>query len=562
MKEILTKPDILKPVDEIGLKSHGTKLRGLDSVTSSFFTEGRFGRMFRNAPVFEHKSDNLAALAKSMILPANPKDIKPVVSPPTLDDQENPSIPAGYVYLGQFIDHDITFDPASSLQRQNDPDALYNFRTPRFDLDCIYGRGPSDQPYLYQSANHPLPHPEFGFDQRGIMFLLDERSDNDEADLPRNVNGRALIGDPRNDENIIISQLHVVFLQFHNRMVEQVFQESGLTGEDLFKETQRRVRWHYQWIIIHDFLPRILNGDEDRGQPPNILNDILAWEKYIAGNGETGTLVKANLHFYHWHNLPFLPVEFSVAAYRFGHSMVRPSYFINDFVREQNKNTRIPIFSTSNKPLENLNGFRPLPAKWGFQWKYFFELDQSFPTQHSYKIDTKISNPLSNLPDHPDMANLARRNLVRGLMMNLPSGQSVARVMGIEPLSDTDLEMTKRGAPDFEGDAPLWFYILREAEVLAKGVHLGPIGGRIVGEVLVGLLTGDQLSWINIEPNWQPQIVKDGKFGMSEFINFALKGNIGSSTQPASDEISRWRDIFPSDEAEPSTFPPETSSKY
>ena len=537
-------------------KFHGTPLRGIDSVASSFSTAGRFGRMFRNIPVFEHKADNLDALARTMIVAADPKDTGPVPEPTPPDERENPLIPAGYTYLGQFIDHDITFDPVSSLQRQNDPDALHNFRTPRYDLDSLYGRGPADQPYLYRTGPRPVPHPVLGFDQRGVMFLHGENRGNPDdraaapfigPDLPRNSEGRALIGDPRNDENLIVSQLHSTFLKFHNRMVERVFAECGMTGDDLFKEAQRRVRWHYQWVVVHDFLPRIIDGDpgDGRTEVQGIVRDILRPDKYAAGDGRTGNLLRPNLRFYHWHDQPFLPVEFSVAAYRFGHSMVRPSYFINDFVKQQNNNARIPIFSASDNPLANLTGFRPLPDGWGFQWKYFFDLDPTFTPQRSYKIDTFLSTPLSALPGQPDMANLAQRNLVRGLRLGLPSGQNVARAMGIQPLSDADLGVGGRGAPDFDGDAPLWFYVLREAEYLAGSRHLGPVGGRIVAEVLIGLLAGDPLSWLNIEPDWQPHLAQNGGFGMPELIRFALgDGSDSTSPQLTSTALSRWRATF------------------
>ena len=195
---------------------HGVVLRGLGAPSASATEQGRFGRMFRHLPVFEHEPAPLAALAASMIAAADPKDTAPVPQPPPDDDDENPNIPAGYTYLGQFVDHDITFDPTSSLQRQNDPDALHDFRTPRFDLDSLYGRGPADQPYLYLQDPRPLRHPELGFDQRGVMFLLgrDLAAPADAAhvafagpDLPRNSQGRALVGDPRNDENLIVSQL-------------------------------------------------------------------------------------------------------------------------------------------------------------------------------------------------------------------------------------------------------------------------------------------------------------------------------------------------------------------
>src|SRR5262252_3313531 len=120
-------------------------------------------------------------------------------------DDEESGIPALYTYLGQFIDHDLTFDPNSSLQKQNDPNALTDYRTPAFDLDCIYGRGPDDQPYMYGP---------------GGAFLVGEEIQGGQAgarDLVRGPNGRALTGDPRNDENAMVSQLHGLFHRFHNR---------------------------------------------------------------------------------------------------------------------------------------------------------------------------------------------------------------------------------------------------------------------------------------------------------------------------------------------------------
>src|SRR5262252_6552082 len=150
-------------------------------------------------------------------------------------DDEESGIPALYTYLGQFIDHDLTFDPASSLQKQNDPDALTDFRTPAFDLDCIYGRGPGDQPYLYQS------HPHENKFQLGDK--IQGAGDADAKDLQRNVNGRAMIGDPRNDENSIVSQLQGLFLRFHNRMVAE---NRGRT----LAEIQQLVRFHYQYVIL------------------------------------------------------------------------------------------------------------------------------------------------------------------------------------------------------------------------------------------------------------------------------------------------------------------------
>jgi hypothetical protein len=226
------------------LRHHGaTEARGLQAVPQSPLHQGLFGRMFRKLPAQRPPDDLLAFLAATMIEPAG--------AGPELD---NPAIPAGYTYLGQFVDHDITFDPTSKLQRLNDPNALRNFRTPRFDLDSLYGAGPSDNPFLYEDEG------EFA----GVKLLVGRRLDQpafrgaEARDLPRNWQGRALIGDPRNDENNIVPQLQLAFIDFHNAVVDRVKAEEGLSGQPLFEEAQRQVRWHYQWVVVHDFLKKRL----------------------------------------------------------------------------------------------------------------------------------------------------------------------------------------------------------------------------------------------------------------------------------------------------------------
>jgi hypothetical protein len=492
---------------------HGAQPRGLFNLPGSPQFAGRFGRMFRNLPVFSASVPKLEEVAAKMISGAD--DEVPDGQP---DPDENPAIPAGYTYLGQFIDHDITFDPVSSLQRQSDPDALIDYRTPRLDLDNLYGRGPSDQPYLYDQSDHG-------------KLLLGGTVSGEPAfggpDVQRNAQSRALIGDLRNDENLIVSQLQSVFLRFHNAVVDQVRADGTLTDpDDVFKEAQRLVRWHYQWIVVHDFLAGHVVGAE-------IVEDILrtdngmGTEKFKVGGAEPkdAAIVRPHLLFYHPHKEAFMPVEFSVAAYRFGHSMIRPAYFINDRVKEAHGNKRLPIFSTNTDPAntENLNGFRPLPAEWGFQWRFFFQLSADKPAQRSYKIDDELSNPLGALPPTeaptPDITSLALRNLVRGLRLGLPSGQNVARAMGLEPLSDGDLGLDG----ELAGNAPLWYYILREARELGKAEKLGPVGGRIVAEVLIGLLATDPLSYLNVAPNWKPTLASatPGDFAMPDLIRVA-----------------------------------------
>src|SRR5215210_3954659 len=241
---------------------HGL-VRGLEEVPSSPQFEGRFGRMFRTLPAAKFSEKALKDLATAMVA-----ELEDPPTPETkVDGEENTAISAGFTYLGQFIDHDLTFDPSSSLQKQNDPNALVDFRTPRFDLDCIYGRGPDDQPYLY--ANDGV-HMLLGRSLTGSAF------DSHTRDVPRNTPNqgepaRALIGDPRNDENTIVSQLQATMLRFHNRVADV------LAGRHhhmpLFQAVQQEVRWHYQWVVLHDFLPTIIGTDKAHAILPQLAHD-------------------------------------------------------------------------------------------------------------------------------------------------------------------------------------------------------------------------------------------------------------------------------------------------
>jgi hypothetical protein len=501
---------------------HGL-VRGLDGVGSSPQFEGRFGRMFRTLPAAKFSEQALKDLGKAMIA-----ELETPPTPETEDDgEENTAISAGYTYLGQFIDHDLTFDPASSLQKENDPDALVNFRTPRFDLDSVYGRGPDDQPYLYRAD---------GIRMVQGRPLTGHPNDAKTRDLPRNspADGepkRALIGDPRNDENVIVSQLHGTMLRFHNRMAD-------LHPNAPFARVQRLVRYHYQWVVLFDFLPTIIGRET--------LESILP---HLTKKDSSVLKDKPDLRFFSWRNDPFIPVEFSVAAYRFGHSMVRPIYRLNTTLPD-----RQPIFSLDAQ-VENLVGFREFPSNWAIDWSLYFDFGTKPPgtgknrVQPAYKIDSSLVNPLGGLP--PSIASkvpsLAERNLLRGLRMGLPSGQDVARKMGLPVIPDKKLLVGKAAepeeageespplteiSPEFAGKAPLWYYILAEAQQAFQKkpkddtpIRLGPVGGRIVGEVFVGLMLGDRHSFLSQDPLWSPSkdILRDGKFGMAELITQAMK---------------------------------------
>ena len=568
-------------------RGHGGGVRGADLSRRSNQFQGRFGRMFRTLPAADFTDNDLHKLAhegmtaeaeKSMIAG---KLVRVATAEDVVDDEENFGIPAGYTYFGQFVDHDLTFDPASSLQGQNDPDGLTDFRTPRFDLDSLYGRGPSDEPFMYDGA--------------GKTFLLGKEltrggtSTTPKAhDLARAGNDRAIIGDKRNDENVIVSQLQGLFLRLHNRIVRD-------HASMPFIDVQREVRWHYQWVVVHDYLKRIV-GEE-------MLHKVLPHLK----PGSSGNIHedKPCLNFYHSKNNAFIPVEFSVAAYRFGHSMVRPIYRLSaelgvDAADPTHTVGRQLIFASEGA--SGLNGFRSFDSGWGIDWHLFFEMDATLsPTdttkkgpkrvQPSYKIDTSLVNPLDFLPEfckmkdgtrdllleddkpvaqtdplthRPEIPNLAHRNLLRGRSMGLPSGQTVARAMGLVPLKDIEIVIGKANVgstfgeknkpatnrcitdygASFKGNAPLWVYVLAEAqnawsraaqavlksdgsnadEANAISVHLGPVGGRIVAETIVGLLLADSYSCLSQDPTWKPQTswMQHGKFEMPQLVKAAI----------------------------------------
>jgi len=538
------------PTTPTGFAVHGTlPQRGLDLTPSSTSYIGRYGRMFRDLPTYDIQDSSLVALAAVMVQQLEEGKLdKPIGE---ADDDENTAqlngelrLPAGYTYFGQFVDHDITFDPISSLSRQNDPDGLVNFRTPRFDLDSLYGRGPSDQPYMYRDDGVHLveglpsgPQPE-----------------TNGPDLPRASNGRAIIGDPRNDENLIVSQLQVAMIRFHNHVADEVFAHSpGWSPDDVFKKTQQIVRWHYQWIVVNDFLPRLVGED--------VVDDILPLTPYKSSPDTDQAIPRPNLRFYRWKNDPYMPLEFAVAAYRYGHSQIRPSYLLNDIARTApaiDGVSRITVFLQNDEELQSLNGFRRLPDFWGVQWKFFLhhvtgsDPENTDLPQPSYKLDATIAHPLGALnrqaaePQQvasgfsPAIAqSLAVRNLLRGKRLNLPSGQDVARAMGITPLTDQQLfgnvQLAAEVERDLAGRAPLWYYVLKEAEVVGNAAQLGPVGGRIVAEVLVGLLVGDSLSYVNVEPNWRPFLASrdEGHFTLSDLINFAIPAVAAPAQQSA-----------------------------
>jgi len=418
-------------------------------------------------------------------------------------------IAAGWTYFAQFVDHDITFDPTSMLDQANDPDALENFRTPRFDLDSVYGLGPSANPWLYDQTDPDkllvgVNSPEFL-----------------QHDLSRNHQGRALIGDPRNDVHVILAQLHLAFVEFHNHVVDLVRANPELvtgvpatplggswggaaqpTDQPSFAQIVTLVRWHYQWLVLTEFLP-------------NVAGEATA--NAVLSRTSTGRL-ETHLKLYSVRRKPWMPVEFSAAAYRFGHSLVRDAYLLNG-----NGIPVLPVFSPAGDtdPLADLRGFRRLPAGWEIEWHRFFDgLPASGPdTQRARLFDTRMAAPLHNLPPSVDQMrrSLALLNIKRGIALELPSGEDFATA--VTGKLQTSTPAIDTGLPH---PAPLWFWLLKESEVTTGGQSLGPVGGRVIAEVLVGLAKNDPSSFLKAQPEWVPTLgATQGAFTIADVLTIA-----------------------------------------
>jgi Animal haem peroxidase len=360
---------------------------------------------------------------------------------------------AGWPIFGQFVAHDITAD-RSTLRSHVNTAELQNARSPKLNLESLYGDGPTGHPFLYQRDDP-------------TKFLLGL----DGADVQRNVEGVAVIGDPRNDSHMLISQLHLAMLKAHNAFVDEA-RDAGVPTVQVFDEAARQLRWHYQWAVLNEFLPTLVGSE--------LADEVL----------RDGTR-----YFRPDHN-EFIPLEFADAAYRYGHSQIRHRYQLNL------QSDGVPLFP-------DLLGFRAVPHQHIIDWKLFFDTRGSVSAQRSKKIDGKLVQALIQLPEAvtgevemEDFHSLAVRDLQRGQGVGLPSGETVSRHFGIAPLTAEQVGIASTG---WQGETPLWYYILREADVWTGGDRLGPVGGRIVADVLVGLINADATSFRRSQEQWQPR---------------------------------------------------------
>ena len=431
------------------------------------------------------------------------------------DGLPNADIPPVYTYWGQFVDHDLTAntdrdgvigiddDPLTPIEPALVPSTLRNLREPALNLDSVYGNGPGRP-----DVDGEVPYVD------GVKFRIGELTPvtvpNQVAvpgeDLPRSAaTGKARIADSRNDENLIVAQLHLAFLKFHNAAVDWV-----VTNEPHIIDTHARfvrarelTRWHYQRIVVEDFLRTVALDsavDEALAMPEQVVN----------GRGEV-----------------FMPLEHSVAAYRFGHSMVRAQYDHNEnFGRTLDGTERNPVARASFAQLFQFTGngtikgdaaqgrteSKTLPDNWPIRWKRF--TDKDAPDRFARRIDTQLAPPLTDLSNEGNgprfdvrvrriLKRLAVRNLLRGCRLGLPTGQAVADALGAEPLTEAELLDGAQGVADalldggFLKATPLWFYVLKEAEVREQGQRLGEVGSRIVCATIVGQVKADDDSYLN-----------------------------------------------------------------
>ncbi len=372
----------------------------------------------------------------------------------------------GISIFSQFLAHDITFESSSKLKGQfNQVSRFQNDRTINLDLDCVYGQ--KTQAFFYDAKDTD-------------KLLLGKRYEKDGKvwhDLQRNAQGKAIIPDNRNDENIIVSRMQVLFIEFHNKMVDHL-RKKKYKG-NIFSEARRQVTWYYHWLIINEYLYKIMD-----------------WEVFERIKNE-GCRYYTQPH--------ALPLEFTGAAFRTGHSQTRDSNRINE---------------NTEKSLMDLGFFTTMEDY--VDWHYIFNFGDD-KCQFAMLIDTKIGKAFHDIKFVKAKRRIERSlpflNLRRGVAYGLPSGEDVANRLGFEPIKVQETKDLKLNG------TPLWYYILREAELEGhEGEHLGPVGSTILGECFFSIMREDDYSFLKLHPKWKPTLGKDiGEFEFTDLVRFVNK---------------------------------------
>ncbi|MGI8890419.1 MAG: peroxidase family protein [Chthoniobacterales bacterium] len=396
---------------------------------------------------------------------------------PISDLAQGTPLPAGYTYFGQFIDHDLTRDDiplAAAVGLCQAPSEVVNRAGGRLDLNHLYGDGPYSKKHGHLFASDGA-----SFRLAQLRFGL-----GDAVDFPLGPAGPEAVED-RNLENVILRQLCAMFLKLHNCAVQEESKE--LTPQRRFHRARSRVSWQYQWLVREDYLFRLVKREVYQ------------------------SLVERGRSKIDWTKTGFsIPIEFSQAAFRFGHSMVRSQYDLND------RSRRTPldeIFSFESRG-------RPLTSETVVDWNSFLGAGRPFLTMPSLPIDTNIAPPLFHLPKelHPELKSSARnlptqlsvRTLLRGAANRIATGEQVAKAFGLSSLRERcpnggEESWAKLDELGLTGRTPLWYYILLEAEVEQHGLRLGTLGSQLVLEVIDGCLRNDPNSYLSrAGANWRP----------------------------------------------------------
>ena len=480
-----------------------TLARAAEAATPPF----RFSRMGPKGTGKQLPDGTRKALAEAMAVPGG----------------GSAGVPAGFTYLGQFTDHDLTFDKTNVMLGDHvAPTALLQARSPSLDLDSLYGAGPTD------------PGSEQFYEADGIHLKMgktasgDGLASKDGFDLPRGAGStvaakrKAIIPDPRNDENLAVAQTHLAMIRFHNRVVDTL--GAGPAGTR-FERARRKVTKHYQWMLRTDFLPRICEA--------SVVDEVFTNGRKAFEVGVSPT------------DVPTMPVEFSVGAYRLGHSMVRAAYNWNKIFDDGFGTLDLLFNFTATSG--NLGGFPRLISSWIADFRRLYDFPAGGHStlgvppakfNEAMRIDTRIVNPLEFLPGFSGIeANLPFRNLTRANMVRLATGQQMVTFLRSKGISITKLtraelhhgdgganldKLTKTQRDRVLTDTPLWFYILREAEL--NGGKLTGVGARIVAETFHRAMEGSEYSIVR-DASFKPTLgPNQSTFRMTDLLFFAFEG--------------------------------------
>jgi hypothetical protein len=487
-------------------ESVGGRARPLAARVEDEAPPFRFSRMGPSGAGHQLSESALARLADAMVAGGGASEV-----------------PAGFTYLGQFVDHDLTFDKTDvTFGDTISPARLLQNRSPSLDLDSLYGAGPGDP------ASAKFYEPDGLHLRMGKTEAVDGFAAKDGFDLPRGAGSSAtakraaIIPDERNDENLAVAQTHLAFIRFHNRVVDTLG-SSGSPAERL-AAARELVTKHYQWMVRTDYLPRIC--------APSIVTNVFSQGRKAFEVGALPT------------SMPTMPVEFSVAAFRLGHAMIRADYSWNTHFPAA---TLDQLFDFSGL-MGNLGVGNPLPSIWIADFRRLFNFKQAgrqdlevsaSKFNRAMRIDTKLVTPLRTLrvSDPDPRNNLAFRNLLRADMVKLATGQQMVKFLTNKGLTPTKLtaaqirdgnngatlgSLTTTQRDALVANTPLWFYVLREAE-FNQG-QLKGVGGRIVAETFHRAMEGSAFSIVR-DTNFRPSLGPDNTtFRMVDLLLFAFEG--------------------------------------